>query len=156
MTVARPLPDTVLAAIYAHAVEEYPNECCGAVWLVGEAGASAWEVVRYTNVQDAMHARDPQRHPRTARTAYMIAPKELLALNRRMEEPGERLVILYHSHPDHDAYFSQEDLYFAAPMGEPGYPGTVYMVVSVRNGNARMHRCFAWSEAEKEFIDQAC
>ncbi len=156
MTLALSLPDDVRAAIYDHAAEEYPNECCGAVWLVGDDGNATWEVARYTNVQDDMHARDPQRYPRTARTAYLIAPKELLAINRRVEEPSQRLAMLYHSHPDHDAYFSEEDVYFAAPMGEPGYPGTVYLVVSVRGGNPQGHRCFGWSEDEGRFIEQAC
>ena len=156
MTVAPLLPDDVREAIYAHARQDYPNECCGGVWRVGEDDRATWEVVRYTNVQDELHARDPARYPRTARTAYTIAAKELLAINRRVEAPGQRLAILYHSHPDHDAYFSDEDLYFAAPLGEPGYPGTDYLVVSVRDGEVRGHRCFAWSEEQGEFIEQAC
>ncbi len=156
MTDAPSLPDHILTAIYAHVSEEYPNECCGGVWLVGDGSDSTWEVARYTNVQDEMHARDPERYPRTARTAYLIAAKELLAINRRAEEPGQRLAILYHSHPDHAAYFSDEDVYFAAPMGEPGYPGTVYMVVSVRNGDVQGHRCFGWSDDKGQFIEQAC
>ncbi|MFN8471438.1 MAG: M67 family metallopeptidase [Anaerolineae bacterium] len=156
MTLASPLPDGVREAIYAHAREDYPNECCGAVWLVGDEGSLTWEVVRCTNVQDEMHARDPEHFPRTARTAYTIAAKELLAINRRAEEPGQRLAILYHSHPDHDAYFSDEDVYFAAPLGEPGYPGTSYLVVSVRGGEVQGHRCFGWSDDKGQFIDQAC
>ncbi|MFN8499804.1 MAG: M67 family metallopeptidase [Anaerolineae bacterium] len=150
------LPDEVRDAIYAHAHDDYPNECCGGVWRVGDGDGAAWEVARYTNVQDELHGRDPERYPRRARTAYTIAAKELLAINRRVEEPGQRLAILYHSHPDHDAYFSEEDVYFAAPLGEPGYPGTAYLVVSVRGGEVRGHRCFVWSDDQEQFIEQAC
>lgn len=156
MTASLILPDEVRDAIYAHARDDYPNECCGGVWWVGDGDGVAWEVVRYTNVQDEMHAGDPESYPSTARTAYTIAPKEVLALHRRCDEPGQRLAIFYHSHPDHDAYFSATDLAFAAPFGEPRFPGTSYLVVSVWAGEVRGHRCFAWSDEQGQFIEQAC
>ena len=72
MTVAPLLPDDVREAIYAHARQDYPNECCGGVWRVGEDDRATWEVVRYTNVQDELHARDPARYRTVAPTAAKV------------------------------------------------------------------------------------
>jgi [CysO sulfur-carrier protein]-S-L-cysteine hydrolase len=162
------MTEDILRQIFDHARAEYPNECCGAVWRVaGSAavqaarqqdagGTGRWEVMRCTNIQNKLHAQDPQRYPRDARTAYTIHPKELLAINRRAEEPGQHLAILYHSHPDHDAYFSSEDVYFAAPFGEPAYPDTAYMVISVRQGEVRDHKCFVWDESRVRYVEGDC
>lgn len=148
-------PD-ILATIFAHAAADYPNECCGAVWRVTEDGGERWEATRQTNVQNRLHAEDPRRYPRDARTAYTIDPKELLRMNRRAEEPGQHLALLYHSHPDHDAYFSKEDVAFAAPFGEPAYPGTAYLVVSVREGKVMDHKCFVWDTAQERYVEGEC
>lgn len=150
------LPDEIVSAVYAHAEDDYPRECCGAIWLTEGPVGNAWEVMRCANAQDELHARDPQRFPRDARIAYAISPQELLAINRRADTPGERLAVLYHSHPDADAYFSAEDLYFAAPFGEPSYPDTLYMIVSVQAGQARRHGCFAWDAASETYVETRC
>lgn len=150
------LPAAVLEAVYRHAEADYPYECCGALWLVHDAQGERWEVMPCVNIQNELHAQDPRRFPRDARTAYTIAPRELLAINRRAEEDGQTLAVLYHSHPDHAAYFSQEDLAFAAPFGEPAYPGTTYMVISVRQGKVQGHRCFHWNETSSGYEDVTC
>ena len=147
------LPNDVIAAIYDHARAEYPRECCGAVFSVERDGELAWDVVRCVNIQDRLHAQDPARFPRDARTAYAIDPQELWAINRRADEPGQRLAVLYHSHPDADAYFSQEDFAFAAPWGEPAYPGVVYLIVSVRRGAVAGHKLFGWDAPRATFTE---
>lgn len=149
------LPPDILAAVYAHAEADYPNECCGAIWRVDGLAEHRWEAMRCTNDANALHAADPIRFPRTARTAYVISGREVLRINHRIEEPGQRLAFLYHSHPDHDAYFSAEDLAMAAPYGEPSYPDTVHLIVSVRQGRAVGHRCFAWDTAARRYVDTA-
>ncbi len=116
------LPPAVLAEIYDHARAEYPNECCG--YVLG-AGPDA-SVVRCTNRQDALHAADPVTFPRTARTAYQIGGRELLALVRSFDGPRPA-TILYHSHPDVGAYFSEEDTRAALSAGYP----VAYLVVDV-------------------------
>ncbi len=150
------LPPDMLAAVYAHGQDEYPFECCGAIWRVDGPAGQLWEAVRCTNAQNELHAREPDRFPRDARTAYTISARELLAIHRRAEEPGQNLVLLYHSHPDADAYFSCEDVAMAAPFGEPSYPGVAYLVVSVRGGQAVAHRCFAWDAAAGRYVEAGC
>ena len=71
-------------------------------------------------------------------------PKELYAVLREAEERNRPLRVLYHSHPDHDAYFSAEDKARAMAWDEPAYPGAFYLVVSVVGGRVRDHLAVAW------------
>ena len=61
------------AALGQHARETFPEECCGAVVRVD----GREEVRRITNIQNAMHAKDPHTYPRDATIAYLMEPKEL-------------------------------------------------------------------------------
>jgi [CysO sulfur-carrier protein]-S-L-cysteine hydrolase len=138
---------STLDAIDRHAAESYPNECCGAV-LADDDG----EIVRpITNIQDRLHAENPEKHPRDARTAYFMDPKELYAVLREAEEQRRPLRVLYHSHPDHDAYFSAEDKERALAWDEPAYPGAFYLIVSVVGGCVRDHLVVAWDAERRDF-----
>ena len=66
--------------------------------------------------------KDPARHPRDARTAYFIDPKDLLAIGRR-EAQGYGVDVIYHSHIDTGAYFSATDKQNALMNGEPVLSG---------------------------------
>lgn len=137
------------AAIEAHAIEAYPDECCG---LVVERGGDV-HVERVSNVQDLMHARDPENFPRTARIAFTMGPEAgplLLAAER-----GElRLLAFYHSHPDHDAYFSEEDKRQATgAWDEPSYPDAGQVVVSIYDRKVRAIKAFAWDASLNDFTD---
>ncbi len=110
-------------------------------------------MVRVSNIQDELHEKDPEQFPRTARTAYTMGQESvpiLLAADR-----GElRLVAFYHSHPEHDAYFSAEDRKQA--MGgwdEPTYPDAGQIVVSVFAGEVKAIRAFGWKAEDNDFID---
>jgi glutamate-1-semialdehyde 2,1-aminomutase len=113
-------------AIKAQAVAEYPNECCGVVLARG----TERRLVACRNVQDQMHARDPITFSRTARNAYYMDPLDALKLNRLVDE-GFHFAVIYHSHPNAGAYFSETDRAQALIRGEPAYPGAAYVVVSV-------------------------
>ena len=73
------------------------------------------------NIQDELHAKDPERFPRTARTAYYIAHEDLLEIGRR-ESEGFEVQVIYHSHVDAGAYFSETDRRNAMIDGAPAYP----------------------------------
>ena len=124
------LSETVLATIAEHALETYPEECCGVI-LGGDGGE---EVHRLENIQNRLHATDPETFPRDARTAYTLDPRELETVLEQAERRGLAFKALYHSHPDHDAYFSAEDKACATPFGEPTYPDTAQIVISVMGG----------------------
>lgn len=139
-----------LAAIRRQAEAEYPAECCGVVLVRGGGGERRVHPCR--NVQNELHARDPARFPRDARTAYYVAPEDLLEIGR-LEADGWRVHVIYHSHVDADAYFSETDRRQALVDGEPAYPDAVYVVVAVHGGRSGSVRAFRWSERAREFIE---
>ena len=94
------LNETALASVTNHAVETYPEECCGVI-LGGDGGD---EVHRLVNIQNRLHATDPETFPRDARIAYTMDRKELDTVLEQGERRGMSLKAVYHSHPDHDAY----------------------------------------------------
>ena len=114
-----------LAAMRAHAREAYPDECCG---IIIERDRHV-EIVRVTNVQNELHAQDPDQFPRTAATGYTMGQEAAPILIR--SERGElRLLAIYHSHPEREAYFSQEDRKQAVgARDEPIYPRARYVVM---------------------------
>lgn len=113
-----------LLAIYRQARAEFPKECCG--YLLGTSPGA--ELVPCVNRQDALHALDPEAHPRTAENGYNIGGKQLLTLVRSFES-DRPATIIYHSHPRVGAYFSEEDT--RAAIGA-GYP-VDYLVVDVQD-----------------------
>jgi proteasome lid subunit RPN8/RPN11 len=134
--------------ICRHAQETFPEECCGVIF----AGAAGDRVQRLSNIQNRLHVLDPQTYPRTAAIAYAIDPKELETAIDQAEHGGGRLKAFYHSHPNHDAYFSDEDKAFATPFGEPTFPGAAQIVVSIYDGVVKTIRVFIWSEDKKDFV----
>jgi [CysO sulfur-carrier protein]-S-L-cysteine hydrolase len=136
-------------AICQHAQEAFPNECCGAILVKNDQE----EVRRITNIQNSMNAKDPQQFPRDATIAYYMDPKELLTVNREVDSGKAALKALYHSHPNHDAYFSAEDKRQALFGDEPSYPDTMYLVVSVYDRQVRNIKAFQWNEVTKDFIE---
>jgi len=135
--------------ISRHAQETFPEECCGVIFSARGADC----VLRLKNIQNKLHALDPQTYPRTAAIAYAVDPLELESVIRQSEEKGQTLKAFYHSHPDHDAYFSDEDKAFASPFGEPTYPDAAQIVVSVYNRAVKIIRAFAWSDEKDDFVE---
>lgn len=128
---------------------EYPDETCGFLFRTG----SELEVVPMENIQNRLHAEDPVTYPRDARTAYYFDPGEMQRILTEKERAGAELCGIYHSHPDHDAYFSETDSAAAAPFGEPSYPGVVYLVYSVREGRAVDVKAFDWDETSGAYVE---
>jgi [CysO sulfur-carrier protein]-S-L-cysteine hydrolase len=127
-------------AIRSQAVEEYPFEACGVVLDRG----TERRLLRCRNAQNELHARDPERHPRDARTAYYIDPKDLLRIGD-LERAGFGVAVIYHSHVDAGAYFSETDRRQALVGGEPAYPNAVYVVASVVAGVLDDMKAFRWN-----------
>jgi proteasome lid subunit RPN8/RPN11 len=136
-----------LETIRAQAVEEYPFESCGVVLSRGDDR----RLLRCRNAQNELHARDPARYPRDARTAYYIDPKDLLRIGD-LEHQGFGVAVIYHSHVDAGAYFSETDRRQAVVGGEPAYPGAVYVVTSVVRGVVEAVAAFRWEATRRDFI----
>jgi len=143
-----------LEEIYRHAEATYPYECCGII--TGPKDQDTWAVHRITNIQDDLHRENPEKYRRDARIAYYMEPQEMLQVFQQADALGEEIKGFYHSHPDHEAYFSEEDKFIAlSGWEEPAYPGAFYMVVSVYEGKVKNARIFIWDETVRNFKEEA-
>ena len=99
----------------AHAREDLPNECCG---MIGGRDGEASSVVRVENA-----AASPLR--------YEMDPQGQYDGLKRIEDAGEELIGIYHSHTRSAAYPSQTDVNEAVM-----WPEQAYVIVSLENGDA--------------------
>ena len=98
--------------LIAHAREEVPNEACG---LIGGVGDRAQTVYRARNAEAS-----PLR--------YNLDPKDQFRIMSEIEERGEELAAIYHSHTASPAYPSQTDINLAT------YPDSIYLILSLAEG----------------------
>lgn len=106
------VPRRIYDELLAHAREDAPNECCG---LIGGTDGSAATVYRAQNAEAS-----PLR--------YNLDPQDQFRIMSEMDEAGEELVGIYHSHTASPAYPSQTDINLAA------YPDAIYLIVSLAEG----------------------
>lgn len=99
----------------AHAREDLPNECCG---MIGGGDGEATRVVRVENA-----AASPLR--------YEMDPQGQYDALKQIEDAGEELVGIYHSHTRSAAYPSQTDVNEARM-----WPEQTYVIVSLENEEA--------------------
>lgn len=142
------LPQSIRDELFAHARATFPEECCG---ILVDRGAGL-EVVRVTNVQNQKHAENPEAFPRTAAIAYTMGPEAAPVLVAH-DKGTLTIRAIYHSHPQHAAYFSAEDRKQATVWDEPSYPDAAQIVMSVIDGEVRDAKAFRWSEAERDFVE---
>jgi [CysO sulfur-carrier protein]-S-L-cysteine hydrolase len=145
------LSDHTLKEIKQHAQETFPEECCGIVLFDG----TSERVQRLKNIQNKLHALDPLTYPRTATIAYAMDPQELGEVIQKAEGAGAKLKAFYHSHPEHEAYFSDEDKAFASPFGEPTFPEAAQIVVSIYDRVVKRVAAFVWSSDKHDFLEIA-
>jgi [CysO sulfur-carrier protein]-S-L-cysteine hydrolase len=105
--------------IVAHAREDAPNECCG---LVAGTERAASRVFR---------ARNEMASP----LAYNVHPQDLLRITTEIEDAGEQLVAIYHSHTKSRAEPSQTDINLAA-----NWPDPVYLICSIADAGTPVVR----------------
>ena len=133
------LPADLLEAVYSHGEETFPCECCGLLLGRWEGAERAVEALHR-----AVNHRAAERNDR-----YEIGPEDRKAAEERAAAAGLQVVGFYHSHPDHDAYFSQTDLACSEEYqwGEPWVPPTyAYLVVSIHGGRRDHYRAFLVAE----------
>ncbi len=102
----------LLDEIVAHAREEAPNECCG---MVAGSDGRATRVYRARNAEQS-----PLR--------YMLHPQDQFRITMEIEDRGEEIAAIYHSHTKSPAEPSQTDINLAESWSEP-----VYLICSLSN-----------------------
>lgn len=142
------LTPTQFDQITHHAMQTYPQECCGL--LLGyqrQSGASLVSIVRpMVNAwtDDVMEQlieldQDSSGLSRSTRDRYWIDPKDLLDAQRFARDQGLDVIGVYHSHPDHPAIPSECDRRLA-------WSGYSYLIVSVCQGVAHDLLCWKLDE----------
>lgn len=119
--------------IEAHALEEYPSECCGFVFGPSEDPGRLDAIQRETNEADKYHALDPETFPRTSTTYFKINELRAARTFDQGGNDGKPVKVIYHSHCDAGAYFSEEDAATFANDRQLMWP-CAFIVVSVMKG----------------------
>ena len=140
----------VLDEIQAHALACYPSESCGFVSGPRAEPTSLTASVREDNEADKYHKLDPETFPRTSKTYFKI--NELRAA--RAFEAGEAsdtpIKVIYHSHCDAGAYFSEEDAATFATDNTLMWP-CAFIVVSVMDGKLAETRLWVHTPGTNDF-----
>ena len=126
------VPRSYIDQMVEHARADAPNECCG---LIGGTPDEAQSLHRATNAEAS-----PLR--------YSIAPREQLELMNRIEDDGQQVVGIYHSHTRTPAYPSQTDINLAA-----GWPDAVYFIVSLEHPEEPVVNGFRIAGSTVEDVD---
>ncbi len=147
------ISEYVLKQICLHAEREYPFEACG-LMIGPKEKENAIGVFPIKNIQNDLHAQDPQKYTRDAKTAYYMDPTQMKIVEKEAQSKNFDTKVVYHSHPDHDVYFSEEDKLMAAPWGEPNHPGVSWVVISVKEGKAVAASEFSWEEEKKDYVER--
>jgi proteasome lid subunit RPN8/RPN11 len=116
--------------LIAHARGEAPNECCG---MIGAIDGEAISIYRARNAEAS-----PLR--------YNLDPADQFKIMTTMEERGEELAAIYHSHTKSPAYPSQTDINLAA------YPDTIYIIVTLLDGEEPV-RGYSIDDGRVEEVD---
>ena len=136
---------------------DYPEETCGFLFALEDGSDGGGDVdlivVPMENIQNRLQQEDPETHTQDARLAYCFDPIEMQRVMLKHEQAGQPLRGVYHSHPDHDSYFSETDSAAASLFGEPSYPGVVYPVFSVKRGKVADLKAFDWSGTEEKYVE---
>jgi [CysO sulfur-carrier protein]-S-L-cysteine hydrolase len=109
------ISQALIDEMVAHAREDLPDECCG---MIGGRDGEATSVVR---VENAAHS--PLR--------YEMDPQGQYDALKSIEDAGDELIGIYHSHTRSAAYPSQTDVNEARM-----WPEQAYVIVSLENEEA--------------------
>jgi proteasome lid subunit RPN8/RPN11 len=138
-----------LDAIYAHARREYPKECCGIAWGRRDEPI-ADRTTPCENIQDRLHAEDPAVFMRDARSAYRLDVRDVRTLQQSLRGDAPARIV-YHSHVDVGAYFSETDQAVACICGEPAYP-VDYVVIDIRADGPCGAKQYAWDAYRRRYV----
>lgn len=130
------LPRVMVDEMIAHAIEDLPNECCGII--TGKDGIAA-----------RLHRT---RNAEASPFRYNIDPRDILRIEREMDEEGAQVLVIYHSHVASDAYPSPTDVRLSQWQGtDPPvdlYPGAYYVLVSLKDRDNPVVRAYRISGGE--------
>ncbi|MBI5913746.1 MAG: M67 family metallopeptidase [Bacteroidetes bacterium] len=122
--------------INRHAVEAFPDECCGFLYGHETEGRSVTLAVPVTNSKEG----DQRRR-------FEISPLDYLRAEQFALENDTQLLGVYHSHPNHPAIASAHDLVVAMPYFS-------YVIVSVIDGEIADLKSWKLRDEVREFQEE--
>ncbi|MDR2367896.1 MAG: M67 family metallopeptidase [Deltaproteobacteria bacterium] len=130
---------SVLESIRAHGARAYPYEACG--FVLGAFDPSGPPLG--LKACEARNSREPGKR----RRRFSIEPEEFLAAELKAGSEGLDILAIYHSHPDHPALPSANDLEKALPFYR-------YLIVSVEKGVPGDLTCWLLENDRSKFTAQ--
>jgi proteasome lid subunit RPN8/RPN11 len=124
--------------IYDLAQHSYPEECCGLVLQQG--------IHPCRNEQNYWHELDPITYPRNATQGFIFSAADALFLSRNIDSNNPAKIV-YHSHPNVGAYFSEEDKKSAVVNGTPIYP-VDHLVIDVQKAGVFCSKLFRFCDGD--------
>lgn len=132
--------------VIADAAERaYPGECCGL--LVGRGGGG--DALEVTRVVESPNLAGTEAPAGGRRDRFEVDPEIRLRLQSELEGGPERIIGLYHSHPDHAAQPSAHDL---ESVWEPEL---VWLITAVEQGQAVHTTAHALDAGGRQFREIA-
>ncbi|MDB5219952.1 MAG: Sulfur carrier protein adenylyltransferase ThiF [Myxococcaceae bacterium] len=150
---------TVTSAVVARVDDEAraafarDEESCGLLVGPAEEPLVVDAVVPMENRANKLHALDPETYPRTGRMYFDLDPLKFERFVREGEGSGRPVKVLYHSHLDVGAYFSETDAQAATMGGDAPSYDLAYLVTSVRAGLVDDRKLFVWDAEQKRFVE---
>ena len=105
------------------------------------------------NRANALHALEPETYPRTGHSYFDIDPMKVGRAVQDGEKTGSPIKVLYHSHLEVGAYFSETDAAAATMAGDVPTHDFAYLVTSVRAGVVDERKLFVWSPDTGAFVE---
>jgi proteasome lid subunit RPN8/RPN11 len=104
------LPASVLGELIAHARNDAPNECCGMI------------AARDGRLTAHFRARNEFESP----MRFQIDSRDQIRITNEIEERGDEIGAIFHSHPNSEAVPSQTDVNLAR-----WWPGLLWVICSL-------------------------
>jgi len=120
------IPKDLLEKILDHCRTAFPNEACG---ILSGKGGQVSRVYAMANIEPSP-------------VSYFMDPAEQLSVQKEMRDRGERMMAIFHSHPQSPAYPSAKDIKLAF------YDDAVYMIVGLSGSGAGEIRAFTIIEGD--------
>lgn len=126
------ISQALIDEMVAHARRDFPNECCG---LVGGRDGGATTVY-------------PMRNEFASPLRYKLDSQDNFRVNHEIDEAGEEVLGVYHSHTRSPAYPSQTDVNEAQFWPEP-----VYFIVSLEDPDKPVVKGFSLRDKKIADVD---
>jgi len=127
------VPEDAIGVIQEHAIEAFPEECCG--FLLGH-------VDEPKRVIEARRGKNIASEDRARR--YIVDPIEMLHVDDDARTKGMDLIGIYHSHPNHPAVPSEFDRSRATPWYS-------YVILSIVDREPQEVAAWRFDQSTKRF-----